>query len=95
MFRGSSLSIGVCQAELLVPMASGNTRTCARKYQALADRAAEACLPMGCGFQTLKQPGLDQPHRGGWKGNTFWSDEITLDNLMKKKCSDPTEPLND
>lgn len=38
---------------------------------------------------------MEQADRGGLKGNTFWSDEITLDNLMKKKCSDPTEPLND
>lgn len=74
---------------IILPMASGNTRTCARKYQVLADWAAEACLPMGCGFQTIKQLGLDQPHRGGWKGNTVWSDEITLDNLMKKNVQIP------
>lgn len=54
------------------------------------------CCSVGFWFQTLRQLGLDRAHRGGLKGNTFWSDEITLDNLMKKKkSSDPTEPLND
>lgn len=59
------------------------------------DRAVGTCSYSRFKLQTLKELGWDQPGRGGWKWNKFWSDEITLDKLMKKKSSDPTEPLND
>lgn len=70
----------VCQAEL--------------KHWA-RPRAAGTCSYTRFKFQTLKEPGWDRPGRAGWEWNKFWSDEITLDNLMKKKnCSALSEALN-